>query len=77
MTIQTLEADRKNLVSLVERLPDKLVLQAKEYIERINNEEMHLRRIDGKLDEAEKIAADPNAVWIDEKEFWAGNENLV
>ena len=37
----------------------------------------HLRYIDRKLDEAEKIAADPNAIWIDEKDFWAENETSV
>ena len=30
----------------------------------------HLRHIDKKLDESEKMAVDPNAVWIDEKDFW-------
>ena len=30
-----------------------------------------LRYIDMKLDESEKIAADPNAAWIDEEDFWA------
>jgi len=31
----------------------------------------HLRHIDRKLDESERIAADPGAVWIDEEDFWA------
>jgi hypothetical protein len=30
-----------------------------------------LRYIDSKLDEAEKLAADKNAVWVEEKDFWA------
>ena len=35
MAIQTLEADRKNLVDLVEHLPDGAILQVKKYIEGI------------------------------------------
>jgi len=34
----------------------------------------HLRYIDRKLDESERVAADTNAEWIDEEEFWAGVE---
>ena len=30
-----------------------------------------LRYIDQQLDEAEKEAADPNTVWIDDETFWA------
>jgi len=30
-----------------------------------------LRYIDKKLDESERMATDPNAVWIDEEDFWA------
>ena len=30
----------------------------------------HLRYIDSKLDESERLAADPNAEWIDEDDFW-------
>ena len=30
----------------------------------------HLRYIDRKLDESEKIAANENAVWIDDEDFW-------
>ena len=37
----------------------------------------HLRYIDRKLDDAEEMAADPNAVWIDEEDFWADNETSV
>ena len=37
----------------------------------------HLRYIDIKLDEAEKMADDPDAVWIDEKDFWAEDKTSV
>ena len=41
MTVQTLiAADRENLVSLVENLPDRLILQVKGYIERLREEEI-------------------------------------
>jgi hypothetical protein len=38
MTTQTLKGDRENLVHLIERLPDKFILQIKGYIERIREE---------------------------------------
>jgi hypothetical protein len=31
----------------------------------------HLRFIDRKLDESEKLAAEPGAEWIDEEAFWS------
>ena len=31
----------------------------------------HLRYIDRKLDESEKIAAGENAIWVDEEDFWS------
>ena len=34
----------------------------------------HLRYIDMKLDESERIAAGPNADWISEEEYWAETE---
>jgi len=34
----------------------------------------HLRYIDRKLDESERIAADPKAEWMDEDDFWAETE---
>jgi hypothetical protein len=37
----------------------------------------HLRYIDRKLDESERIAADPDAEWIDEDDFWAETEALL
>jgi hypothetical protein len=37
----------------------------------------HLRFIDQKLDESEKLAADPNAEWIDEETFWAETGSLL
>ena len=41
MTVQTLnKADRENLVSLVDQLPDNLILRVKGYIERICEEQM-------------------------------------
>jgi hypothetical protein len=38
MTTQTLKNDRENLVHLIERVPDKFILQIKGYIERIHEE---------------------------------------
>lgn len=40
MTTQTLKTDRESLAHLVEHLPDRVLLQVKGYIERINEEEM-------------------------------------
>ena len=37
-------------------------------------QQRHLRYIDKELDESERIAADPNAVWIDEDDFWEETE---
>ena len=41
------------------------------------NQIRHSRYIDAKLDEAEKMADDPNAVWIDEKDFWDEDKALT
>jgi hypothetical protein len=79
MTTQTLQAERKNVVSLVERLPDKFILQVKGYIERIHEEEiireaeeeerkyqnMTLDEIDAEIAALEtKYGATPNATTI-------------
>jgi antitoxin (DNA-binding transcriptional repressor) of toxin-antitoxin stability system len=37
----------------------------------------HLRFIDHKLDESEKLAADPNAEWIDDETFWSETEAQI
>ena len=37
----------------------------------------HLRFIDSKLDESERMAAEENAEWISEDEFWAETEALL
>jgi hypothetical protein len=39
MITQTLKGDRENLVHLIERLPDRFILQIKGYIERIREED--------------------------------------
>ena len=39
MTTQALEVDRESLIDLVGRLPDRVILQAKGYIERLCEEE--------------------------------------
>ena len=35
----------------------------------------HLRFIDKRLDESERLAADLSAEWIDEEDFWAETED--
>ena len=37
----------------------------------------HLRYVDKMLDESERAAADPAAVWISEDDFWAGTEESL
>ena len=37
----------------------------------------YLRVIDKRLDESENLAADPNAVWIDEDDFWDETETSL
>ena len=37
----------------------------------------HLRFIDRKLDESERLAGDENAEWIDDEDFWADHEALI
>jgi len=34
-------------------------------------QQRHLRYIDKKLDESERLAADPGSKWIGEEEFWS------
>jgi hypothetical protein len=36
----------------------------------------HLRFIDRKLDESERLAADPSAEWIDGEAFWSETSEL-
>jgi len=38
-------------------------------------QQRHMRYIDRKLDESERMAADANAEWIEEEEFWAVSED--
>ena len=40
-------------------------------------QQRHLRYIDRKLDESEQIAADPEAEWISEEEFWSETEASI
>ena len=37
----------------------------------------HFRFIDSKLDESERIAANTDAVWLDEDEFWEETERSI
>ena len=37
----------------------------------------HLRYIDRRLDESERMAAGPDAVWTDEEDFWAQTETSL
>ena len=56
MTTQTLEADRKNLVHLVERLPDGAILQVKKFVEGIYESD------DRKVTAVKKFLADVVAI---------------
>ena len=51
MTTQTTEAiaDKNNLIQAIELLSDRAVLQVKEYVERIREEELELEEIDAEI----------------------------
>ena len=37
----------------------------------------HMRFIDKKLDESDRLSADQDAIWIDEDDFWAETEDSL
>ena len=51
MTTHTTEAiaDKNNLIQAIELLSDRAVLQVKEYVERIREEELELEEIDAEI----------------------------
>jgi prevent-host-death family protein len=47
---------------------DAVLIDIEDY--KAYEEYLHLRYVDEKLDEAERVAANPNAKWYGHEEFW-------
>jgi len=61
------------LIRKAETLPPELFKEAVDYIDYLS-QKAQSAYFANKLAEAEHEAAKPNAVWLDENEFWGGDD---